>query len=278
LAAPFGGSARKVGGGRRASTFDGSRVRRKGKRKGMMMKLAVLSDVHGNLDAFKAALADAEALGVEKFVCLGDLGSFDCVDLAIKLRDEGKLEACLLGNGDSLDATQFVDATTQTPLPEDAVFWAPERLETALTAQDAARWAFLGEIPRVYKKGEFLFAHGSPRKPLDEYVNAVDVADVDKMTKLFALTPRYCFQGHTHVPGVFVEEEDGSHSYFSASELEGGVFALDGRKLMANVGSVGEPRDGGPSSYVVVYCGEDGVDDKIEYRRLSLVGAATTNA
>ena len=236
------------------------------------MKLAILSDVHGNLEAFEAVLADAEARGVDKVVCLGDLESLECVGRTIELRDRGKLEVCLLGNKDALDPTRF-------NLPEDAVYWSSERLAEALTEEETKRWNFLGEAPRVYKKGELLFVHGSPRNPFNESVGAVDVDDLDKMAKLFALTPRYCFQGHTHVPGVFVEEKDGSHSYFSPEELEGGVFSLDGRKAMANVGSVGEPRDkSGCSCYVIVDYEENGADNKIEFRRLPLVGKATTSA
>ncbi|MBQ1277432.1 MAG: metallophosphoesterase family protein [Thermoguttaceae bacterium] len=236
------------------------------------MKLAVVSDIHGNLEAFRAVLADAEARGVEKFACLGDLTTLECVDLTRELNDKGKLEALVLGNGDSLDATRF-------GLPEDAVFWTRERLEASLTAQDLARWDFLGAIPRVCAKGKFLFVHGSPRDPLNEYVRESDACDADKMAKLFALTPRYCFQGHTHDPGVFVEEANGGFSYFSAAELDGGVFPLDERKLMVNVGSAGRPGDAsGLSCYVIVHYEENGAENKIEYRRLPLAGQTAANA
>lgn len=225
------------------------------------MKLAVVSDVHGNLEAFKAVLADAEALGVDKIVSLGDLAcgpnAYECVDLALEQRDKGKLGACLLGNGDVLDTSQF-------NLPDEAVYWSRERREAALTPQEAKRWNFLGEAPRVWQEGRFLFVHGSPRNPRDEYVYGDDAFDADKMSALFDATPRYCFQGHTHVPGVFVEETNKTYSYYSAAELEGGVFPLDERKLMVNVGAVGDSRE--PSCYVVVYYEESGVDDKIEFR------------
>lgn len=235
------------------------------------MKLAVVSDIHGNLEAFEKVLADAEERGVEKFVCLGDLGgngsdSLGCVDLALKLRKAGKLDVCLLGN---CDLTSLCDAAAFDRISEDAAFWSRDRLERSLTPQEMERWDFLGEIPRVYKKDKFLFVHGSPRGPLDEYVYGDDVGDGDKMAKLFALTPLYCFLGHTHVPGVFVDEGGGKYSYISASELDDGLYPLAERKLLINVGSVGQPRDGVPlSCYVVVCYEESGVDDSIEFRRL----------
>ncbi len=242
------------------------------------MKLAVISDIHSNLEAFKTVLADVEARGVDKIVCLGDLVGYgpnplECVDLMMDLRKKGKVEVCLLGNHDQ--ATLF-DPEGFNQIAEAAVFWTREQLERSTSSRAMDRWDFLGEIPRVYKKGKFLFVHGSPRNPLNEYIFSDDVADSDKMSKLFALTPQYCFQGHTHVPGVFVEEANGKYAYFSAAELDGGVFPLDERKLLVNVGSVGQPRDHNPfSCYVIVHYDENGADNKIEYRRLQYDVEAT---
>lgn len=235
------------------------------------MELAVLSDIHGNLAAFKAVLADVEARGVEKIVCLGDLvggaaESLDCLDLALALRKEGKLEACLLGN---CDQASLFEPRAFDQIAEDALFWSRERLEASASPQACERWDFLGDVPRFYKKGKFLFVHGSSRNPLNEYVFGDDASDGDKMAKLFALTPQYCFQGHTHIPGVFVEEGGGAHSYWSAARLEGGVFPLGERKLLVNVGSVGESRDGDPRPcYVIVRYEENGAENTIEFRRL----------
>ncbi|MBQ6829232.1 MAG: metallophosphoesterase [Thermoguttaceae bacterium] len=232
------------------------------------MKLAVVSDIHGNLDAFKKATADAEARGADKIVCLGDLcgggpNSLECVDWAMKLRDEGKLEVCLLGN---CDQASFFDAEMFGRDAENAVFWSRERVKETLEPLAAERWDFWNEAPRFYKKGDWLFVHGSPRCPLDEYVLADDVVDAEKMGKLFALTPRYAFLGHSHVPGVFVDEGGGKYSYFSPSQLDGGVFPLGERKLMINVGSVGQSRDDDARScYVFVNHEENGADNEVAF-------------
>jgi len=72
-----------------------------------------------------------------------------------------------------------------------------------------------------------------------------DVYNQRKMDRIFALIDRYCFQGHTHVPGVFTESlQDDSYQFQSPEELTDSTHKLDDRKTMINVGSVGQPRDG----------------------------------
>ena len=93
-----------------------------------------------------------------------------------------------------------------------------------------------------------LFVHGSARNPLNEYVFPDDIYNQVKMEKIFALIDQYCFQGHTHIPGVFTE----SLEFFSPEELDF-QYQLGSQKLMVNVGSVGQPRNNDPrSSYVTI--------------------------
>ncbi len=68
---------------------------------------------------------------------------------------------------------------------------------------NARRWDFLGELPRNRRENGFLFVHGSARNPLNEYVFPEDIYNQRKMEKIFSLIEHHCFQGHTHVPGVF---------------------------------------------------------------------------
>ena len=78
------------------------------------------------------------------------------------------------------------------------------------------------------------------------------------MERIFALVERYCFQGHTHVPGIFTE----TLQFHSPEEVDG-VYQLDGRKTLCNVGSVGQPRDGDWRACYVLLDGET-----IRYRRV----------
>jgi diadenosine tetraphosphatase ApaH/serine/threonine PP2A family protein phosphatase len=98
--------------------------------------------------------------------------------------------------------------------------------------------------------GEMIFVHGSPRRPVNEYIFPDDVYNnTHKLQGLFERFDHLCFVGHTHVPGVFVETPD----FYTPEELEF-VYEIDPkRKALVNVGSVGQPRDrDNRASYVVV--------------------------
>ena len=78
------------------------------------------------------------------------------------------------------------------------------------------------------------------------------------MEKIFTLVEKYCFQGHTHVPGIFTE----SMQFLTPDDVNL-AYRLDGRKTLCNVGSVGQPRDLDPRACYVLYDG-----DTIKYRRV----------
>lgn len=250
------------------------------------LRFAVFSDIHNNLEAFQTTLKDIQKQNVEKYFCLGDLLGYgpkpaECVDLMMKLCKEGKVEVCLLGNHDQ--ATLY-DPEGFNRIAEAAVFWTREVLESARGSKARARWDFIAERPRLYRlKNEFLFVHGSPRNPINEYVFPEDIDDKDKMKKLFALVPKYCFMGHTHVPGIFVDETngDGRFDYLSFRDIveqHGGKFPLGDRKLMINVGSVGQPRDLNPESCYAVVQYENGASDNfVEYHRTPYDVSKTQN-
>jgi diadenosine tetraphosphatase ApaH/serine/threonine PP2A family protein phosphatase len=123
-------------------------------------------------------------------------------------------------------------------------------LERSTGAQAEKRWEFLGELNRRYLSDDekFMYVHGSARNPLNEYVFPDDIYNQVKMEKIFALIPQYCFQGHTHIPGVFTERLE-----FLAPEEIDLQYQLGPEKVMINVGSVGQPRNNDPrSSYVTI--------------------------
>ncbi len=198
---------------------------------------AIISDIHSNLEALQAVLADIAQHSVTEIYCLGDIVGYgpnpcECVDLVMDCK------VVLLGNHDQ--GALFDPEGFNAPA-ERAIFWTRAQLESAGSDRDARarRWDFLGERPRSHREGECLFVHGSARNPLNEYVFPEDIYNQRKMERIFALVDRYCFQGHTHVPGIFTE----NLQFFGPDEVEY-VYKLDGRKTLCNVGSVGQPRDG----------------------------------
>jgi len=223
------------------------------------VKRAVLSDIHGNLEALQAVLADIASQDVDEIFCLGDMVGYgpnprECVDL---VKD---FKLCILGNHDQgalLDPEGFSSGA------ERAIFWTRKQFEcnngdeTAREA-NAERMQFLGELPRTFREGKRLYVHGSARSPLNEYVFPEDVYNARKIEKIFNLIESYCFQGHTHVPGVFTED----CRFLSPPDI-GGKYQLSKERVMVNVGSVGQPRDGDPrSSYII---DNEGV---LEFRRV----------
>jgi predicted phosphodiesterase len=198
---------------------------------------ALISDIHSNLEALNAVLADIARQPVEAIFCLGDVVGYgpnprECLDAVMRC------PIVLMGNHDQ--AVLF-DPMNFNPVAERATMWTREQLDKPFPNRAAAdaRWEFLAERPLKHKDGDFLFVHGSPRNPLNEYIFPEDIYSEAKMRSIFAQVPRYMFQGHTHVPGIFTE----SLEFLAPDEIDY-EYRLDGRKTLCNVGSVGQPRDG----------------------------------
>lgn len=219
------------------------------------MKRALISDIHSNLEALKAVLADIRQQEISDVFCLGDIIGYgpnprECIDEVMKCK------VCLLGNHDQ---GALFDPEGFNTGAERAIFWTRSQLENCGGSSDGhRRWDFLGELPRNHQDGQFLFIHGSARNPLNEYVFPEDIYNRRKMEKIFSLIDRYAFQGHTHVPGVFTEDL----RFFSPEELNY-EYRLSGQKTMVNVGSVGQPRDGDPRACYVILD-----DDVVRFRRV----------
>lgn len=228
--------------------------------------IAIISDIHSNLEALSAVLQDVERRGVKSVVCLGDIIGYgpnprECLDLVIE-----RCEWALMGNH---DYAAIYEPTNFNTGAETAAFWTRRQLETEPDpAVRARRWEFLGalEIRKPFGRG-LLAVHGSPRRPINEYIFADDVATApNKMTQLFERVEKCCFVGHTHVQGVFTNEPD----FYSPPEMRDRYDLNDEEKAIVNVGSVGQPRDRDPrSGYAILH------DSHIEFCRLEYDVQAT---
>jgi diadenosine tetraphosphatase ApaH/serine/threonine PP2A family protein phosphatase len=220
---------------------------------------ALISDIHSNLEALQAVLADIARYPVEAIYCLGDVIGYgpnprECLDRIMR--------ACpvvLMGNHDQ--AVLF-DPMNFNPVAERATMWTREQLDRPVPNRGAAdaRWEFLSARPLKHRDGDFLLVHGSPRNPLNEYIFPEDIYSEAKMRSIFAQVPRYMFQGHTHVPGIFTE----SLEFYSPDEIDF-EHKLDGGKTLCNVGSVGQPRDGDRRACYVLLDGNTIRFRRVEY-------------
>ena len=224
------------------------------------MKRALISDIHGNLEALQAVLADIDSLNVGEIYCLGDIIGYgpnpcECLDLVIK-----RCKITVLGNHDQ---AALFDPDGFNPTALKAIYWTRDQLDEGIgtSAQRNQRWDFLGELPRQHNEPPFRYVHGSPRDATNEYVFPESILDTRKMEILFGKIDKYCFMGHTHQPGVFTTDCE----FTDQSDIDSPV-KLGDEKLMFNVGSVGQPRDQNPKScYVVV----DTDAMTVEFRRVA---------
>jgi predicted phosphodiesterase len=210
------------------------------------VKRAIISDIHGNLEALMAVMNRIGELEIDEIFCLGDIIGYgpnplQCLDIVME-----KCQRTILGNHDQ---AAIFDPEGFNPVAMRAIYWTREQLEndTADLEKSDLRWDFLGELPRRHDEGEFLFVHGSPRDPTNEYVFPEHIYEKELMSMLMNRFEKVCFQGHTHIPGMFTESFS-----FVTPEQNDYFFQLGDEKCMINVGSVGQPRDGDPRSCFVV--------------------------
>lgn len=211
---------------------------------------AIISDIHANLEAFQAVLADVQAKGIDRVICLGDIVGYgpqpvECLDLCYDF------EAILLGNHEE---AVLVGAVGFNPKAAAAIDWTRNQLLQDGTAEEMKnkRWNLLGDMRlRVDEEGGVAFVHGSPREPTREYVFRSDVRDREKMDGIFSGIDQVCFAGHTHTPGIFTAEGE-----YITPEACGSEWPIRRTRAFVNVGSVGQPRDGDARASYVTFDGE----------------------
>jgi predicted phosphodiesterase len=199
---------------------------------------AVISDIHGNLEALEAVLGDVPD-GIERIYCLGDVIGYganpnECCEL-VRAHEAPTIS----GNHDLAVTDLSTDLAWFNPVAEAAIEWTREQL----TEENAD---FLRARPRMMQKEGTLFVHGSVRDP-DEYIinGAIAQKNLDVLEKEYP-NVRVCFFGHTHVKAVAPSPDGASTDPRSLDLTSGGPY-------LVNPGSIGQPRDGDTfASYVLV--------------------------
>lgn len=204
------------------------------------MRIALLSDIHGNLDAFEAVLGDLEAQGVDAAYSLGDnIGYGAQPEEVVRLLRLRGIPS-VLGNHE-LAAKQ----------PETLSWFNPAaRRSLALTLEWLAPQdrAFLAALPSFRSVHGVRLVHGFPPDSPTTYLFEIPLHELGDRVASFA--ERICFVGHTHLLGLHRLEGGTAHE----EDLGPGEHPLDPQaRYLVNVGSVGQPRDGDPRAKYAVW-------------------------
>jgi diadenosine tetraphosphatase ApaH/serine/threonine PP2A family protein phosphatase len=218
------------------------------------MKLAILSDIHGNLDALDACIAHARRAGAQGWACLGDIVGYGadpaaCIDRVRELTAAGGI--VVRGNHDT---------AALGGLNDDMNFVAREVAGWTRTALDAAQRAYLAALPLSVARGDALFVHASADKPDDwEYIAGTLAAG----RCMAATAARIVFAGHVHVPLLYFSARGGMRAFTLTAGTP--VPLTPGRRWLALVGAVGQPRDGNPAAAYALY---DEASGDLVYQRV----------
>jgi predicted phosphodiesterase len=221
-----------------------------------MKTIAIVSDIHSNLEALTAVLAEIDALGVQTLYSLGDTIGYGPDPEACTRLARTRFSVRLLGNHEFSILNPGI--IRNNPVAERAMTWTRRRLEAVGLLDEATR------LPKSHFLNDALFVHGSVRGVIADYVTETDYrggsafdAIVDSLERDFT-TFRICFVGHNHKP--FLATADGFiHPHDDISE-----FYVASGKLYISVGSVGQPRDDDPRACFVTFDGES-----VRYHRVA---------
>lgn len=218
------------------------------------MRLALFSDIHANRQAFVACLDAARAYGADRFIFLGDYVGYGAepewtVETVMGFVEEGAL--AVRGNHDNAISSI---AETMNAEAQIAIEWTRGRLS-------APERRFLAELPLTRNDDDRLYVHSEASQPARwRYVRS----SADAGRSLIATDAHITFCGHIHRPALYSMSATGKMTSFVP--ITGvGVQLLAGRRWLAVLGSVGQPRDGDPAASFAMF---DTVSRQIAYCRV----------
>ena len=217
------------------------------------MKALIASDIHANLEALNAAIADADAAGgFDQIWSLGDLVGYGPNPSEVIDALRGREHVAVVGNHD-LAAVGAIGLEWFNPIAAAANAWTS-------TVLDDDRKDFIRAQPRVLELDdyEFTLAHGSLRDPVWEYVTTSSAV----RACLTACQTYRCLVGHTHVP--IICRMDDAQDIAAIPPRPDAPLPLRQDRLLINPGSVGQPRDGDPRASYAIY---DSATETVTHRR-----------
>ncbi|MCC8190502.1 MAG: metallophosphoesterase [Planctomycetes bacterium] len=234
------------------------------------MKMAIISDVHANLAALQAVMADIEKHGPDELLCLGDTVGYGPQPAECLAMVRDVCSVVLMGNHEHAvlyGAEQF------TPLAQVAIDWTARMLHESDTLD------YITSLPSEHRRGSLRFVHGSIRNPLFDYVR-----EADSPWAFFHLVRtlqddftdfNQCFVGHNH--RAFLGTEVGYIFPHDHPPIVKTSFHIGDEKAYVSVGSVGQPRDGDWRPSWLMYDDGNITYHRVEYDRqttIDLIGRA----
>lgn len=200
------------------------------------MLYALISDIHGNLEALTAVMKKIGEFAPDRLICLGDVIGYganpeECAQI---IREEADI--CLMGNHEAA-VIGNLDISYFTPYARDAALWTREHI-----SEETKRWA--AELPLTGQIDGFSLVHGSLYQPeMFNYVQTIADAEFN----FNSMETPILFLGHSHQPLAFFNTEPMTYTLGPEIELD------HSEKTIINIGSVGQPRDENPNSAFCIY-------------------------
>ncbi len=212
------------------------------------MKYAIFGDIHANLEAFQAVLADADQQGCTEHVCVGDIVGY-ASDPKECLRIIREMECPVVKGNHDEEAVLRTSLDGLNPLAKQAMEWTRAQL-------DEDEQNFLTNLKLVRQVSDFTIVHATLDTPGSwTYVTN----KFDAMASFSYQFTQLCFYGHTHTPRIYIKGDGVEPSEETNVQLE------MGRKYFINVGSTGQPRDGDWRSSYAIY---DADNQEVTIRRI----------
>lgn len=214
------------------------------------MRYGIFSDIHSNLEALDKVIKAYEKESIDTYLCAGDVVGYatnpkECIEKVKSLAS-----MTVAGNHDWATVNLF-SLEYFNPLAEEALLW------TRKTLDDKERY-FLETLKLIYENKDLTLVHGTLDNP-QEFDYMTDEYTAKRTSKI--LKTNICFVGHTHVAGIFIEDNQGNLYY----NEEGFQEILPEHRYIVNVGSVGQPRDNNPKA---AYCIYDTERKEIQIKRV----------
>ena len=214
------------------------------------MRIAIVSDIHANLQAWNAALLDIRSSGVDHILCLGDIVGYGPNPAEVLESVHANVDYLVLGNHDAA-ACGKIDTRLFNASAQQIIQWTRGRL-----TRSALR--FLETLPLCLEGEFFRCTHGDFSAPgMYQYIAVAE----DARASWGAVAEPLLFVGHTHQPALFLLGSSGI-----PRSVEPQDFALEeGKRFLVNVGSVGQPRDG---QVRTSYCVLDTEERAVYFRKI----------